>query len=204
MNGQLDSLVLDASVLINILATGFAREIFTAIQEPCLVPQAVASEVHRDPRDRKKVEPLGAYVNGGIIKIVDFNDRSLETFVSLVGGDLEESLDDGEAATLAIAHDQGFVAAIDENKARNLASRRFPNLSCVRTVDLLRRPELLVALSSAPHLEAVTGALEFGRMQIPAEHRQWIRALLGDDRADQFPALRTKSAGPPVAMRKNR
>lgn len=193
MNHQQDTLVLDASVLINILATGFARDILEALPEKCLVPERVAAEVRRDPRDRQNTSPLGPYVDGELLTMVGLAGQPLVTFISLVSGPLEEALDDGEASTLAIAHHGGYAAAIDENKARNLAGRHFPALRCVRTVDLLQRDEIVATLAKDRYVEAIASALEFGRMQVPPEQQAWVCHLVGEDSAGRFPSLRKRA-----------
>ena len=72
-------------------------------------------------------ERLSTLVESGIVEIVELDDSSQECFESLVIGPAVDTLDDGEAATIAYARATGTVALIDERKAGGFVPRTSRN-----------------------------------------------------------------------------
>ncbi len=58
-------------------------------------------------------------------------------FADLVGGAAADTLDDGEAATIACAMERSAIALIDDRKAIRLWAERFPHLAVGCTLDVL-------------------------------------------------------------------
>ena len=52
------------------------------------------------------------------MRVVQLGDDGKRVYGSLVEGTAARTLDDGEAATIAYAHEAGAVALIDEKKAQ--------------------------------------------------------------------------------------
>ena len=130
--------LLDSSVLINVLATGRADEvlrIFPAGAGICAAVEGeslfLRGETPADPPTRIILTPL---IDCGMLLRHDvLNEAEQSLYV-----DLASELDDGEAMTIAIAHYRRFVAATDDRKARRVATQRFGNdLALLRTSDIL-------------------------------------------------------------------
>src|SRR6202043_2386181 len=91
-------------------------------------------------------DALQELVAAGHIEIVSLGDTGWEHFETLVVGHAAETLDDGEAATIAYAAERGAVAVIDERKGTRICAARFPSLGVISTVDVLLNPEVRLNL----------------------------------------------------------
>lgn len=189
-------LVLDASVWINLLATGAVDVILQAIRARVIVVSSASDELIRHPLDRtQKGHPLESLVERALVERHELGDSAGERFVELVSAAPPDDLGDGEAATIAFAHVHGLIAVIDERKARRVAASRFPELGTLTTVALLRRAEVVAALGDGIS-EAVFSALQVARMRVLAADVEWIVKCVGEERAAQCPSLRRKQRTP--------
>lgn len=108
-------LVLDASVIINLLATGYAGAILQAVPAPIVVTDNVIREIEQGAvNGRPEPKQLSELIHNQTLKREELSGIALEHFFDLVSGSTAASLGDGEAATLALAHSNGFTAVIDE------------------------------------------------------------------------------------------
>ena len=177
-----DPLVLDTSVLINLHACKYGERILRAIPNDILVPEFVAGELeHETSRRNGEYSFLHALVAGGIVTLANLTDAEYEIFLELTS--TSPSLDDGEAATIAVAASRYVLPVIDERKGRTRAGivmkTRVPGWS----LDLFRHPTTIAALSDQSALEALYLALRDGRMRIPSESAGSVIALIGVERA---------------------
>jgi len=183
-------IALDASVVINLNASGRARDIIYALRHPTVVIDVVQDELGRGNRDgRHDKAALDALVADGVVKVVSLDSGSTDLFESLVVGRAADTLDDGEAATVVYAVHSGAIAVIDERKATRICKSRFANVSLVSTTNLLARSEVLQSLGREGLREAVFMALLRGRMQVPAHDLDWILDLIGPAKAAKCPSL---------------
>jgi predicted nucleic acid-binding protein len=135
---QPNAIVLDASVIINLLATEQARAIMGALPTPLMVTSQVVREIAKGASDgRPEFALLSDLISEGLLDVCELEGEALSMFFQFVAGAASETLGDGEAATLAFASTSGFAAAVDEKKATRLASERVPGLVLLTTVDLL-------------------------------------------------------------------
>ena len=131
--------LLDSSVLINLLATRQAGDILRALRSGVGICTAVEAEAlflrGENPSDVPERICLGPLIDAGVLGRLDLeNDAEKAVYV-----DLAADLEDGEAMTLAIAHGRGLAAATDDRKARrNAAERCGCSLVLVRTTEILR------------------------------------------------------------------
>lgn len=178
------AIVLDASVLINLNATGCGKEILSSVPQECITPTQVIEELNRGAirghSDCQKVEYL---LDGGQLIAKSISVSAEELYESLIAGDAATTLDDGEAATIALASELGAAAIIDERKALKLCERRFPNLPVVTTPDLLLGTSVKDALGCTKVADALFKALTIGRMRVPARLQAAIIDLIGIERA---------------------
>jgi predicted nucleic acid-binding protein len=94
-------LVADASVIINLNATGRALDIIIALQGSVVVTDNAFAELvagtHNGHSDDKKLQVL---VDSGTVQLVELGEVGNLVYSSLVEGTASCTLDDGEAATI--------------------------------------------------------------------------------------------------------
>jgi len=192
-------MVADASVWINLAATGGAHRILQALPRPMAITDIALGELERGrPKGRQAADEVTALIHMKLMQVVPLAAEDEAMFLSLVGGVASETLDDGEAATLACAARLGACAVIDERKATNLAGRRLTALQVCSTCDLLMGPEVRGELGETGLASALFAALTEARMRVPDSHAPAIVALLGTRAAAclSIPArFRTARAG---------
>ena len=192
-------LVADASVWINLAATGGAHRILQALPRPLAITDVALGELERGrPKGRRAADEVAALLHMGLMQVVPLAAEDEVLFLSLVAGPASETLDDGEAATLACAARLGAGAVIDERKATSLAARRLAALNVCCTCDLLLGPDVRAAFGSTELADAVFAALTDARMRVPDGHATAIVDLIGDRATSclSIPArFRTSGAG---------
>lgn len=172
-------LVLDASVLINLLGCGAATEIFSALTLPCLVEERVFVEISRHPVPGLcHVSELQALEVSGLIERTMMNDDEYARFLGLVQAPLGQRLDAGESATLAVAHGRALSVVIDENKARSYVGNRLPQVTLVSTLRLLISATVRLGRDTSFLQELVMSARKNARMGIPKDEKQLLADLL--------------------------
>jgi len=130
-------LSLDACVLINLCATERISEIAAALATRFVVAREVSGETlgvrsGADPSQRSPIE-LGELVRTGVLEIVDLEGEEIATFVRVA-----ERLDDGEAATLALAVHRGLALLTDDRAALRLIASEYAGLEVLSTARILR------------------------------------------------------------------
>jgi len=177
-------IVADASIVINLSATGRCETIIDALPNRVLVIDTVEQELeYGRARGRTDAEMLSSLKAAGRVWIVGLDGTALNQFRTLVEGPAAQTLDDGEAATIAYAAENGATPLIDERKANNICAQRFPVLPRGATVDLLAHPAVMDALGAEGHREAVFNALYYGKMRVLPHHQKWVVGIVGPDRA---------------------
>ena len=131
-------LLLDACVTINLVAAAPVHQIARSVGFSCLITRQAANEVGhlRDTTDSEtRVTPvdLADHVQTGAFEIIDLAPDEIPLFVELAS-----LVDDGEAATIAVAIKRGIPLATDDRKARRLCAERGFALP-TGTVTLIRR-----------------------------------------------------------------
>lgn len=176
--------VADASTVINLNATGCAREVIRGLPNHLVVVDVVPVELSAGrQRRRQDADRLNGLVDSSFVEIVRLDDRGAQCFEQLVVGPAAMTLDDGEAATIAYAVSQNAIALIDERKANRICAERFPNLRVGCTVDIFTHPEVQRALGREALVSAVFNALHQGRMRVLPHHVEWVIELIGVERA---------------------
>lgn len=185
------ALVLDASVLINLLATGNAGTILLALDVPLLVTEHVVREIERGTADgRPGSGMLAPLIGNQVLKVEELAGPSLENFFELVSGQTSNTLGDGEAATLVLAHSGGFSAAIDEKKATRIAVERFETLKLITTVDILAYESVQLSLGRELLASMTLQALRLARMQVWDHQFDWVVQLIGQENVERCPSLK--------------
>lgn len=183
-------LVADASVVINLNATASARAIIGALpngivvtENACLELEAGAKNGHDDARQLREL------IDIGLVRRAQLGAAAAPVYETLIDGSAFRTLDDGEAATIALAVEAGGVALIDERKARSLCATTFPGLTLSCTAELLMHGIVAEALGAQGQIDALVSALTLARMRVPSEHLAQVKALIGTERAAMCTSL---------------
>ena len=160
-------LIIDTSVVININATKCGNKILSAFPHQCLITANVFSELEigmkKGYTDYLMVQEL---IKDKTFQLSQLGDKGSETYLRLIDGNAKTTLDDGEAATIALADEISGVAVIDEKKARMLCSDLFPNLEIVSTVELLTSELIKKLLGADGCADALMYAFIDARMRV--------------------------------------
>jgi len=176
------AVVADASVIINLCASGAGDAVLEALPQRVLMARQAIDEVTTDRRTgRADDQILSRFLSRGLVEEHSLGEKAGEIFGGLVIGAAAETLDDGEAASIALASALGIAVVIDESKANRLCLRRFPELLRLSTGDILLNDAVTARLGKAAQREAVFNALSLARMRVQQHHLQAIIALLGPD-----------------------
>lgn len=183
--------VTDASVIINFNATRTAAAVIGAFPNRFLVTDTVRRELLTGgSRGHESWEGLEALIHDGPIELVALEPGDRPVYRSLVEGGFKETLDDGEAATIAYAVGRGAIALIDERKARTICADRFPTLRLASSVDVLYHGLVNRALGESGQRDAIFRALRDARMQVvPRDRLREVVERIGADRAAKCPSL---------------
>ena len=188
-------IVADASVVINIIASGFGATILGPLGSPLRVPGEVQAELESGrSRGRQDSGKLMGLVDGGQVVIVDLGAVGMNHFSALVVGSARDTLDDGEAAAIAYALEHQAIVLIDEKKATRICAARFPHLTVGSTVDLVGCMAVQAALG-ANLADAIFNMLSIGRMRVLPRHLDWVVEQIGPHRAAQCAALPARYRG---------
>lgn len=194
LTDQHEAIVLDASVLINLLATGNAGSILVALDAPLLVTEHVVREIGRGISDgRSESGMLAPLIEDQVLKVEELTGPSLDHFFEMVSGQTSNTLGDGEAATLAFAHSNGFSAAIDERKATRIAAERFGKLKLITSVDILAYAPVQASLGRERLASMTLQALRLARMQVWDHQFDWVVQLIGQENLGECPSLKKLS-----------
>ena len=184
LDGRTGSVFADTSVVINLHATGRAEAILCALPNRTVVVKEVVRELEEGRRTgRTDAGALADWIADGLVETARLGAAGMRHFAALVGGRAAETLDDGEAATVAGALEREAVALIDDRKAIRICGDRFPNLPTACTVDVLAQRGVQAACGRDGLAEAIFGALYRGRMRVPEHYGPWVVEVIGRERA---------------------
>ena len=190
LNDPTVTVVADASVAINIIATGYSDIILRALPNHFTIVEQVMFELESGKcNGHSDFDVLNALVSAGKVEVVRLGTCGLEHFTAFVSGSAAQTLDDGEAATIAYALENNVTPLIDERKAKRLCAKRFTNLFVGCSVDLLAHAAIVATLDRVQLSDAVFSALYHGRMRVPACRIDWVIDLIGSDRARHCSSL---------------
>jgi len=180
----------DASRSINLNGTNCAAAILGAIPNRIIVMDAVIDELRMDNRSsRDDAKLLASLLADGLVSEMTIEALKDDHFERLVLGNTADTLDDGEAATIACAIEMRAVAVIDERKAKRICRARYPWVMIASTVDVLAHDRVVKSLGDERLAEATYNALSAARMRVLPEHIDWVVNLIGAKRAVLCPSL---------------
>lgn len=181
------ALVLDASVLINLIGSGYCERILAALTLPIRVSEYAASEIMDGGHEDAVV--MRGLLDEGAIHREPMTPTASALFVDLVSGATHESLGDGEAATIAIANDTDAMAVIDEKQAWRIVNGRFADVQLATTVDILALSAVRLSLGDNALAQAVNSSLVRARMQVREHQLDWIVGCIGIKAASECRSL---------------
>ena len=186
-----DLLVIDASVAINILGTGRPADLLRILNRKVLVDEMALKEITRDPFSKLSGrEAMESLVSSGLISSVSLSAPAFEgLFLELTGAPPPDDLGDGEAATIAQSFDIDAVPVIDERKATRIALSLRPAHPILHSIDILSCSAVTSAFSPQELGDLIFNALIHARMRVPELCRDWVRAMIGPERARDCPSL---------------
>ena len=178
-----DPLVLDASVVVNLNATGYADRVLDAIPAGVFIPDSVVKELQRGIKmGHSDATDLNELLSQGLADTLKVPTSAQSEYIALVSGSSSSSLGDGEAATIASAYVMRAWAGIDERKARRVCRDRYKSVKVASTLDILAHPDVLASFSEDEFSSALLAALEVANMQVQKEHMEWVLARIDRDR----------------------
>lgn len=173
------SLVLDTSVILNVLGCGAVEVVLGAIGGPCLVEERVLGEIQRHPVPGLcHLEELDALMQSGLLARVAMSEVEYRRFLSLVQAPLGQRLDVGESATLAVAYARNHAIVMDENKGRRYVAERLPTVPMVSSLKLFISAAFRLGRSRAFLQETVESARSTARMAVPRTERELLLDVL--------------------------
>ncbi len=183
-------IILDASVAINLIATSIAAQLISAVPNHAIVTDVVLEELRSGQRrGRSDGDALLELIESGRVAVVKLGNAAEHIFESLVIGDAAETLDDGEAATIAYAVEHNAIALIDERKAVRIAGKRYPELRVSSSVDLFAHQAVSASIDREALSQAVFRALQIARINVLPHRLEWVVELIGLEKALQCPSL---------------
>ncbi len=191
-------LVADASVWINLVAGGRAIDVLRTLSKPTIIPSIALGELERGrDKGRSAHDSLTPLIAAGYVTVIDLPAEAEDVYLSLVAGRATQTLDDGEAATLALALHLGATALIDERKAISIAAARFPVLTVATTTDLLLSAQVSTVLDAEQLADVLFAALIEARMRVPDHLLDEVCACLGFDRTQLCLSLPARARSAP-------
>ena len=184
--------IADTSVVINLNASQCAETILDALPNPFLIVPEVVLELESGLQSgRNDAAALDGWRASRLVQVVPLGDTGTRHFFNLVSGPAAQTLDDGEAATIALALEMEphAIPLIDERKANRICADRFAHLATGSTVDLLAQDDVQATLGRVGLADAVFDALLGGRMRVLPHQLDWVVNLIGPERVKQCESL---------------
>ena len=167
-----DPLVADASAVINVSATGRAHDILRALPNKLVVVDIVVGELDNGCRQGRTCrQVLENLIQDGLAQVVKLDAAAEKHFESLVIGAGPETLDDGEAASIAYAYVRSGIAII----------------GC--TIDIFCHSAVERGLGRQGINMALFEALQRARMGVAPQYIPWVLDRIGPERAALCPSL---------------
>ncbi|RMH19838.1 MAG: hypothetical protein D6696_09695, partial [Acidobacteria bacterium] len=152
-------IVVDASCLLNLVATGRAVELLEGLDAVLVVPPQVTAEPlylsSDDPQERFRRQPidLRELEAAGRLRIEPIARESLDVLVRCA-----EHLHDADAAALTLAVTHRLPLATDDGRQRQVARQLFPEVELLTTSEILAQAIEPLALDQAA-LHAIAAAI---------------------------------------------
>lgn len=190
-------IVADASVIIYLNQTGFAKEILRNMKCRFIVPEKVSEELKKGlDKGNKDFDYLLKMQEIGLLEIHELGAVGTSTFDKLANNNSEPYLIGGEAAVIALAEELSGTALIDEKKGRRVCQKYFPNLSLGCTTEILLSPVVSNALGPSRQTDVLHHAIHVSCLSVPDELKPSVSRLLEPKKPDHSPNWPDPSPSP--------
>ncbi|MEO1039520.1 MAG: hypothetical protein AAFX09_08235 [Pseudomonadota bacterium] len=180
--------VLDASVIINLHASGLGTGILSTLTNPAIITEEVLGELREgsdgEPKEREFADRL---IRDGVLNLNAISGRAQGLYFDLVSD--PRSLDDGEASTLAVALANEYVPVIDERKARRELVQYRSQPTPPNSLDLFCNDGAVAEIGNENIADAVYLALREANMRIQPDQCDFVVDLIGLRRAIECNSL---------------
>jgi predicted nucleic acid-binding protein len=178
-------LVLDASVVINLLGCGMGAEILAALPGRAVIADRVERELLHHPIKGLAIDAwIDHWKSQGFLQVIALTEPMLLRYLDLVSQSSPDHLDDGESASIAIAEDWNATAVLDERRARRIVTERFTALRLQSTAGLFQLAANTSTFDQEKLATALYQALTKARMRVvPDDLLDWVVATIGHERA---------------------
>jgi hypothetical protein len=184
------TLVIDASVAINLLGSGDPAQLLRPLARRIVIEEIARDEVLRNPTNGQPARPaLDQLVKEGLLAYERLSERGYSEFLGLTGADPPDDLGDGEAATIAHTEEISGVILLDERKAERVAGKRTSGVEVLNTLDFISAPCLTDAIGQERLADLTTAMLQNARMRVAPRFRVWVIELIGRERAAMCQSL---------------
>lgn len=163
--------VLDACCILNFCASGHFLEILRAIPAQVIVALVVQdNELETLRQLENQVNPGATQFEAALVQrwltAIDFeSELEAERFVNYAA-----VLDDGEAATCAIAVHRGWAIATDDKKAIVFFQQIAPHLQILSTLEVVKHWSEKANLNASELRSALSAIRSKGRYRPPKSH----------------------------------
>lgn len=173
-----ETVVLDASPMLNILGSGSPQLILTSFAGACLVEENTLKEIQRDPFDGGPALPIiERLIASACLRVTRMGSAAYEHYLELVASDSVHGLGRGESAALAYANEIGAIVVLDDRKARRIGKMKFPKCIQWTSVELFKRGLRASGIPKNQTADLVRFAIGKARMHISPEDREWLTYL---------------------------
>jgi hypothetical protein len=156
--------IFDACALINLYASSFMGEIISSRQARCYVVEQASQEslFIRRPSDTgtsfdKEPVVLAPYFNSGALQSVKLETEDEQNlFVNLA-----LQIDDGEAATIAIAISRQMQVITDDKKAIRILKQEAPGIDCLSTLEVVKAWSEMLSVKPEQIKAALSNILKY-------------------------------------------
>lgn len=183
-------LALDASVIINLYASGAFEQIIQVLPNRVVVVENVVNELTKEFEGELHQQTLLLDLERkDVLFIQELEERELDTYVKMLSE--PNSLDDGEAATITLCRERNYLPVIDERKG----ALRYREENCQEfmdipsSLDLFIHPAVMSLFGQKCISDMVYEALKKAKMRVRVDQLDLVLDLIGDERAAQCNSL---------------
>jgi predicted nucleic acid-binding protein len=171
--------VLDASVVINLLGCKHARIVIVGLGVTCLIEKRTLDEIQRHPvPGLSHTRELEVLIQDGLVCVHRMTMPEYLVYLGLVTGEPVNVLGDGESAAIATAVGTGNAVILDDRKARRICGGNFPSVPIASSLRLFVEAARRGKFDNQFLRDLVSAALVNSRMSIMKDERH-IYASLG-------------------------
>lgn len=165
--------VVDVGVLLNLAADENPERLLRDLGQTLLAPRIGLTRPFRHPRTRRSVTELGQ-LGLSCIQIVEPSSEELDLMLEFAAA--PNSVDDGEAAMLAVAECRGIGCLVDDPKITALVRRRPVPVPVLSTFGLLRAAVAEQRVTEARVAEALQSMIKFAGL-VTHEDTEGLKAF---------------------------